>query len=100
MDRLIDVIRESKALYWSLPFIGGFLDYLNQHARKEIVFTWSGLILHLASSAFFGVMAGLLVWGLGHHIGAVGAASGVGGFIGTRLAGAVLYRIRGDRRAD
>lgn len=87
------------SIYWLPALIGGVVDYLNQVQKGDKRWSLLGFVLHLFSAVFFGWLAGLAVQGLGYNSPMVGAAGGVAGFLGIRMADLVAHRFMGvDRR--
>ena len=74
-----------------LPAIfGGVIDYLNQWLRGDKKWSVVGFISHMLSAAFFGWMCfeAAIGWQYDGHI--AGALSGLGGFLGVRVADLAL----------
>lgn len=81
--------------------LGGFIDYVNQLYNGQKSWSIAGFLVHLISACFFGWVVGSLAAGLHYNTHIIAAASGVGGFLGVRVADLVTWRLIGkDRRRD
>lgn len=100
MDKFIDQILEN-VFYWLPALIGGIVDYFNQIQRGDKKWSYIGFFIHLLSAVFFGWLVGLAANGFGYNANLVGAAGGMGGFLGVRIADLLTYRLMNvDRRSD
>ena len=65
---------------------GGVVDYLNKLQKGERHWSFVGFLVHLVSAMFFGwiLFEVAIGWGYDGHL--AGALSGLGGFLGTRVA--------------
>lgn len=66
--------------------MGGALDYFRQIQTGEKMWSLASLLLHLNMAAFFGAICWAITTGLGYEGLIAGAASGLGGFLGVRVA--------------
>ena len=73
-------------LVWVYAAIGGVCDYLNQLRSGKKRWSAVGCVLHISTACFFGWMLSRFTTGLGYSPDIVGAAAGMGGFLGTRVA--------------
>ncbi len=83
----------STSIYWAPALIGGLVDYANQVMRGDKKWSLTGFCVHIGSAMFFGWIAGMAAQGLDHKPGMIGAAGGMGGFLGVRLADLAIYSV-------
>ena len=57
-----------------------------------------GFTVHLLSAVFFGWVCGSIAAGLGYGVHVISASSGIGGFLGVRVADLVTWRLMGEDR--
>lgn len=82
------------AIYWAPPLVGGIVDYVNQLVRGDKHWSLGEFCVHVGSAVFFGWLSGMAAQGLGYEAGLIGAAGGMGGFLGVRLADLVTYSLK------
>lgn len=71
-------------LFLLTAFVGGAVDYANQLSAGTKTWRAVGFVVHVATACFFGWLFAKVTTGFGYDTNLVGAAAGMGGFLGTR----------------
>lgn len=78
--------------------LGGLVDYINQLSTGKRRWSALGFCVHIMSAGFFGWLIGMTASGLEYDIQLVSASSGMGGFLGVRVADLIVHKLTKTER--